>query len=226
MRLCILVSTDVIGSNVIEETWSTASVPLTNGFRYNMTESLPFVPQSPPSGYDGYVSGFYFFCILFLTSFESIHWQTQMLMCQYYAASRGTTWTASVPVSIPIVFRPTTCQQVRGFLSLWEMSHCSTVSYRRMSDHFLCFVCEGNGNYQNAFSCPESQTVTHSHQPVWGENGAHDMNSTWDTGSCVGSKVRFTKVFVLVKHLKKKIIYSAVMLSQFWNSNFDTMLKK
>uniref|UniRef100_A0A8C2J2I1 Transmembrane 131 like n=1 Tax=Cyprinus carpio TaxID=7962 RepID=A0A8C2J2I1_CYPCA len=119
---------DIIGSNVIEETWSPASVPLTNEFRYNMTESLPFVPQSPSSGY------------------ESFPWNNKNSQCpgQY-----------------------------------------------RYSDQ-TNYMPTGNGNYQNAFSCHQSQTMTHSHQPVWGENGTHDMNSTWDTGSCVGSKPYFS----------------------------------
>ncbi|XP_062373594.1 transmembrane protein 131-like [Sardina pilchardus] len=48
-------SMDVASSYVPEETWSAPSVPLTNEFRYNMTESLPFVPQSPtPSPYNGF----------------------------------------------------------------------------------------------------------------------------------------------------------------------------
>ncbi|XP_012687308.2 transmembrane protein 131-like [Clupea harengus] len=46
---------DVPSSYVPEETWSAPSVPLTNEFRYNMTESLPFVPQSPAtSPYNGF----------------------------------------------------------------------------------------------------------------------------------------------------------------------------
>lgn len=57
--MCIWLSPDVIGSNVMEETWSVNSVPLTNEFRYNMSESLPFVPQNPSSRYDGYVSNFF-----------------------------------------------------------------------------------------------------------------------------------------------------------------------
>ncbi|XP_073698258.1 transmembrane protein 131-like [Garra rufa] len=119
---------DIIGSNVIEETWSPASVPLTNEFRYNMTESLPFVPQNPTSGY------------------ESFPWSNMNSQC-----------ASQYPYSEQTNYMPT-----------------------------------GNGNYQNAFSCHESQTRTHSHQPVWGENGTHDMNSTWDTGSCVGSKPYFS----------------------------------
>ncbi|XP_016415367.1 transmembrane protein 131-like [Sinocyclocheilus rhinocerous] len=119
---------DIIGSNVIEETWSPASIPLTNEFRYNMTESLPFVPQSPSSGY------------------ESFPWNNVNSQC-----------AGQYPYSDQTSYMPT-----------------------------------GNGNYQNAFSCHQSQTVTHSHQPVWGENGTHDMNSTWDTGSCVGSKPYFS----------------------------------
>lgn len=119
---------DIIGSNVIEETWSPASVPLTNEFRYNMTESLPFVPQCPTSGY------------------ENFPWNNMNSQC-----------AGQYPYSDQTNYMPT-----------------------------------GNGNYQNAFSCHQSQTVTHSHQPVWGENGTHDMNSTWDTGSCVGSKPYFS----------------------------------
>ncbi|XP_063074444.1 transmembrane protein 131-like isoform X2 [Engraulis encrasicolus] len=40
---------------VPEQTWSAPSVPLTNEFRYNMTESLPFIPRSPAiSPYNGF----------------------------------------------------------------------------------------------------------------------------------------------------------------------------
>ncbi|XP_016430638.1 transmembrane protein 131-like isoform X2 [Sinocyclocheilus rhinocerous] len=110
-------SIDTVGSNVIEETWSPASVPLTNEFRYNMTESLPFVPQSPSLGYD------------------SFPWNNM------------------------------------------NSQRASPYPYR---DQTNCMPT-GNGNYQTAFSCHESQTVTHSHQPVWGENATQNINSTWDT---------------------------------------------
>uniref|UniRef100_A0A672LFD8 Transmembrane protein 131-like n=1 Tax=Sinocyclocheilus grahami TaxID=75366 RepID=A0A672LFD8_SINGR len=110
-------STDTVGSNVIEETWSPASVPLTNEFRYNMTESVPFVPQSPSLGYD----------------------------------------------SFP-----------------WNNMNSQRASPYLYRDQTNCMPT-GNGNYQTAFSCHESQTVTHSHQPVWGENATQNINSTWDT---------------------------------------------
>ncbi|XP_052407930.1 transmembrane protein 131-like isoform X1 [Carassius gibelio] len=111
-------SIDTVGCSVIEETWSPASVPLTNEFRYNMSESLPFVPQSPSSG------------------FHSFLWNN---MNRQHAAS-------------PSPY-----------------------------NHQSSYVPTGNSNYQNAFSCHESQTVTHSHQPVWGENTTQNISSTWDT---------------------------------------------
>lgn len=39
---------DVCGQYVPEETWSAPSIPLTNEFRYNTTEALPYLPQPPP----------------------------------------------------------------------------------------------------------------------------------------------------------------------------------
>ncbi|XP_028263322.1 transmembrane protein 131-like isoform X2 [Parambassis ranga] len=36
---------DLTGQYLPEETWSAPSIPLTNGFRYNTTEALPYVPQ-------------------------------------------------------------------------------------------------------------------------------------------------------------------------------------
>ncbi|XP_073720550.1 transmembrane protein 131-like isoform X1 [Misgurnus anguillicaudatus] len=120
---------DIIRSNVMEETWSAPSVPLTNEFRYNMTESLPFVPQSAPSGYNGFP------------------WNNM------------------------------------------NMGQCS--SQYPYSDQ-TNYMPPGNGNYQNAFPCHESQTMTQSHQPIWSDNVAQDVNSTWDTGSCVGSKPYFS----------------------------------
>ncbi|XP_028833905.1 transmembrane protein 131-like [Denticeps clupeoides] len=43
---------EVVNSHIPEETWS--STPLTNEFRYNMTECLPFVPQGSVNGlYNG-----------------------------------------------------------------------------------------------------------------------------------------------------------------------------
>lgn len=107
---------DIVSSNVIEETWSAPSVPLTNEFRY------PFVP-----------------------GYNSFPWNNMNSQC-----------TSQYPYSDQTNYMP-----------------------------------PGNGNYQNAFSCHERQTMTHSQQPVWGDNGAHDINSTWDTGSCVGSKTYF-----------------------------------
>ncbi|XP_042574116.1 transmembrane protein 131-like isoform X2 [Cyprinus carpio] len=114
---CVDKSIDTVGCNVIEETWSPASVPLTNEFRYNMSESLPFVPQSPSSGY------------------HSFPWNNT------------------------------------------NSQHASPYPYRDQTN----YMPTGNGNYQNAFSCHESQSVTHSHQPVWGENTTQNINSTWDT---------------------------------------------
>ncbi|XP_057187080.1 transmembrane protein 131-like isoform X2 [Triplophysa rosa] len=99
---------DIVSSNVIEETWSAPSVPLTNEFRY------PFVP-----------------------GYNSFPWNNMNSQC-----------TSQYPYSDQTNYMP-----------------------------------PGNGNCQNTFLCHESQTVTHRHQPVWGDNGAHDVNSTWDTGS-------------------------------------------
>ncbi|KAA0722334.1 Transmembrane protein 131-like [Triplophysa tibetana] len=95
---------DIVSSNVIEETWSAPSVPLTNEFRY------PFVP-----------------------GYNSFPWNN---MNSQYPYSEQTN-----------------------------------------------YMPPGNGNCQNAFLCHESQTMTHTHQPVWGDKGPHEINSTWDTGS-------------------------------------------
>lgn len=38
---------DMCGQYVPEETWSAPSIPLTNEFRYNTTEALPYLPQPP-----------------------------------------------------------------------------------------------------------------------------------------------------------------------------------
>ncbi|XP_055014133.1 transmembrane protein 131-like isoform X3 [Boleophthalmus pectinirostris] len=46
---------EVCGQYVPEETWSAPSIPLTNEFRYNTTEALPYLPQATvPSTYNGF----------------------------------------------------------------------------------------------------------------------------------------------------------------------------
>ncbi|KAJ8335646.1 hypothetical protein SKAU_G00389880 [Synaphobranchus kaupii] len=48
-------SVDITSTYLPEEAWSAPSVPLTNEFRYNTTEPLPFAPQVPSSGsYNGF----------------------------------------------------------------------------------------------------------------------------------------------------------------------------
>ncbi|CDQ97450.1 unnamed protein product, partial [Oncorhynchus mykiss] len=48
---------DVAGHYLPEETWSAPSVPLTNEFRYNTSEAVPYVPQaSAPAPFNGYVT--------------------------------------------------------------------------------------------------------------------------------------------------------------------------
>ncbi|XP_023273181.1 transmembrane protein 131-like [Seriola lalandi dorsalis] len=46
---------DLTGQYLPEETWSAPSIPLTNEFRYNTTEALPYIPQpAPTSSYNGF----------------------------------------------------------------------------------------------------------------------------------------------------------------------------
>ncbi|KAM7419551.1 hypothetical protein PAMA_016589 [Pampus argenteus] len=48
-------NTDLTGQYVPEETWSAPSIPLTNEFRYNATEALPYIPQPATTGsYNGF----------------------------------------------------------------------------------------------------------------------------------------------------------------------------
>ena len=48
------VCSDLTGQYVPEETWSAPSIPLTNEFRYNTTEALPYIPQQATTGsYNG-----------------------------------------------------------------------------------------------------------------------------------------------------------------------------
>lgn len=47
-------SSDVTGQYLPEETWSAPSIPLTNEFRYNTTEALPYIPQpATTASYNG-----------------------------------------------------------------------------------------------------------------------------------------------------------------------------
>ncbi|XP_054634193.1 transmembrane protein 131-like isoform X3 [Dunckerocampus dactyliophorus] len=49
-------TTDLTAHYLPEETWSAPSVPLTNKFRYNTPEALPFIPQpASPRSYNGFV---------------------------------------------------------------------------------------------------------------------------------------------------------------------------
>ncbi|TNN52661.1 Transmembrane protein 131-like [Liparis tanakae] len=46
---------DLTGQYLPEETWSAPSIPLTNEFRYNTTEALPYIPQpATPASYNGF----------------------------------------------------------------------------------------------------------------------------------------------------------------------------
>ncbi|CAL1601009.1 unnamed protein product [Knipowitschia caucasica] len=46
---------ELCGQYVPEETWSPPSMPLTNEFRYNTTEALPYIPQAfAPTTYNGF----------------------------------------------------------------------------------------------------------------------------------------------------------------------------
>nr|XP_019956839.1 PREDICTED: transmembrane protein 131-like isoform X2 [Paralichthys olivaceus] len=46
---------DLTGQYLPEETWSAPSIPLTNEFRYNTTEALPYIPQPPTTRpYNGF----------------------------------------------------------------------------------------------------------------------------------------------------------------------------
>ncbi|XP_018558740.1 transmembrane protein 131-like [Lates calcarifer] len=46
---------DLTGQYLPEETWSAPSIPLTNEFRYNTTEALPYIPQPANTGsYNGF----------------------------------------------------------------------------------------------------------------------------------------------------------------------------
>ncbi|KAF5902206.1 transmembrane protein, partial [Clarias magur] len=101
-----------------EETWSAPSVPLTNGFRYNMPEP------------------------------------------------RGTYNQNSNPFN-------------GSFLWNTAASQCNPYSYCPPNNYML----PGKGNYQNSFPCRETQT-----QATWSEEPPHEVTSSWDMTSCVGSK--------------------------------------
>ncbi|XP_029949693.1 transmembrane protein 131-like isoform X2 [Salarias fasciatus] len=46
---------DLTGQYLPEETWSAPSIPLTNEFRYNTSEALPYIPQAATAGpYNGF----------------------------------------------------------------------------------------------------------------------------------------------------------------------------
>ncbi|XP_035516079.1 transmembrane protein 131-like isoform X2 [Morone saxatilis] len=46
---------DLTGQYLPEETWSAPSIPLTNEFRYNTSEALPYIPQpATPASYNGF----------------------------------------------------------------------------------------------------------------------------------------------------------------------------
>ncbi|XP_041640880.1 transmembrane protein 131-like isoform X2 [Cheilinus undulatus] len=48
-------NTDLTGQYLPEETWSAPSIPLTNEFRYNTTEALPYIPQPATTApYNGF----------------------------------------------------------------------------------------------------------------------------------------------------------------------------
>lgn len=162
--------------------------PMNSGTTWaNPSRSSPRVPHRDTTGMSFNCFALYFWP----------HTITLKLFPHFCEASPGTTRTASMRVLFPTEIRPTTCRQVSSCPSLWVTSSTVACGWRKMSDRFLRLFREGNGNYQNAFSSHESQSVTHSHQPVWGENTTQNINSTWDT-----SKVRSTAAFGFVTMLE------------------------
>ncbi|KAM9449921.1 transmembrane protein 131-like isoform 3-T3 [Clarias gariepinus] len=116
-------SADSGGVYMPEETWSAPSVPLTNGFRYNMPEPRGTYNQNSNSN-----------------PFNGFLWNTAASQCNPY-------------------------------------SYCPPNNYMR----------PGKGHYQNSFPCREPQT-----QASWSEETPHEVTSSWDMTSCVGSKPYFS----------------------------------
>uniref|UniRef100_A0A4W4ETS7 Transmembrane 131 like n=2 Tax=Electrophorus electricus TaxID=8005 RepID=A0A4W4ETS7_ELEEL len=54
------------------------------------------------------------------------------------------------------------------------------------------YMLAGNGNYQNAFSSQENQTMPAGQQSVWREEAVQEVASSWGMTSCVGSKPFFS----------------------------------
>ncbi|KAG7314166.1 hypothetical protein KOW79_022662 [Hemibagrus wyckioides] len=124
-------SSDSVGAYMPEETWSAPSVPLTNGFRYNMPEPRSTYNQNSSSNHN----------------------------------------TSSNPFN-------------GSFLWNNAASQCSNpYPYCPPNNYML----SGNGNYQNSFPSRETQTQT-----GWSEETPHEVTSSWDMTSCVGSKPYFS----------------------------------
>ncbi|KAK3507747.1 hypothetical protein QTP70_035010, partial [Hemibagrus guttatus] len=120
-------SSDSGAAYMPEETWSAPSVPLTNGFRYNMPE-----PRST-----------------------------------YNQNSSSNSNTSSNPFNGSFLWNNAASQRSNPY------------PYSPPNNYML----SGNGNYQNSFPCRETQTQT-----SWSEETPHEVTSSWDMTSCVGSK--------------------------------------
>ncbi|KAI4901851.1 hypothetical protein NFI96_034598, partial [Prochilodus magdalenae] len=94
----------------------------------------------------------------------------------------------SMPDPLNLVSQSSTPSPFSGSFPWNNSASNNLYSYSHQNNYMLA----GNGNYQNNFPCPETQTMAHGQQAGWSEDGVQEVASSWDMTSCVGSKPFFS----------------------------------
>lgn len=161
---------NLAGQYLPEETWSAPSIPLTNEFRYNTTEALPYIPQPPTTAsYNGFTwrnanshcNSPYTYCEdgnymgngTFPSGFPGQEGQN--------AHSRQSSWTEEQPQESPSPWDTATCVGSKpyfsGTRSLSPMSSLFGSIWTPQSEPY-------HTQYQPERSAPVSP-ISHPHSP-------------------------------------------------------------
>ncbi|XP_029005827.1 transmembrane protein 131-like isoform X2 [Betta splendens] len=152
---------DLTGQYFPEETWSAPSIPLTNEFRYNTTEALPYIPQSTTRPYNG-----------FSWSSANSHCSSQYAYCgEEHVIGNGTFprgfprqesrnthssqagWTEEQPQECPSTWDSAACVGNKAFLS-------GTRSLSPMSSLFGSIWTPQSEHYPNHFQSERSAPMS------------------------------------------------------------------
>ncbi|XP_035274795.1 transmembrane protein 131-like isoform X1 [Anguilla anguilla] len=164
---------DITCTYLPEEAWSAPSVPLTNEFRYNTTEPLPFAPQGPSSSsYNGFpwssasnhcTSSYPYSEQSVPGGSSNFHNSLSRKENQNVTYSTQSSWGEDSAPEVPTAWDVTGCVGAKGFFS-------GTRSLSPMSGLFGSIWTPQSEPYQNHFqrerSLPPSPQSPYSPEPL------------------------------------------------------------